>query len=310
MKTLIIVNPASSRGETAQAWQKAKPSFGLAIDNLEAVMTEFPGHAEKLARGALQEGFEWIICLGGDGTLNEVVNGFFQEGKPVNQDAVLSVISSGTGGDFRRSLAMPREPEAALAHLMKAKTKSIDAGRITFTCHDGREKSRHFLNIASFGMSGEVDRRVNLARNSRLSPASAFVLASLSTFLSYQNKLVRLTVDGTVIDSRIRLGLVCNGRYAGGGMMFAPHARLDDNKFDVVVIGDLSALRTALNFPRLYRGTHLGRKGVVFLRGSEIRATSDEEVLLDVDGEDPGRLPADITLLPAAIKLRGFSAQS
>jgi len=305
MKTMLIINPASSRGRTIDNWRKAETDFVRNLSCLEVAFTERPGHAEEIARTALQSGFQWIFSMGGDGTLSEVVNGFFHKGAPVNPDAALSVITSGTGGDFRRTAEMPAGAKACLRHVLNAGVRKIDAGHISFTGHDGEQKSRYFINIASFGMSGEVDRRVNRARSGRLGPGGAFVIAGASAFLSYRNKPVSIEVDGNLIETRTRLALVCNGKYAGGGMKFAPHALPDDGLFDVVIIGDLGALRTAMNFPRIFRGTHLERKGATFLRGRQIIATSGEEVLLDIDGEDPGRLPARFTIIPQAINLRG-----
>ncbi len=305
MKTMLIINPASSRGRTLGNWRKAEAEFVRSFKGLEVAFTERPGHAEEIARAALHDGFQWIISMGGDGTLSEVVNGFFEKGRPVNPDAALSVIASGTGGDFRRTAEMPAGAKAGLRHILNAGVKKIDAGHIRFTGHDGSQKSRYFINIASFGMSGEVDRRVNRARSGRLGPGGAFLIAAASAFLTYRNKSVSIEVDGKVIETRTRLALVCNGKYAGGGMKFAPLALPDDGLFDVVIIGDLGAFRTVINFPRIFRGNHLERKGATFLRGREVRASSGEEVLLDIDGEDPGRLPARFTIVPGAINLRG-----
>jgi len=307
MKIKVIVNPNSAKGETGRRWRQIQDKLTHAIGHVDVSMTTGREAATDLPRKALKEGYDRIIAAGGDGTLNEVVNGFFEGDRPVNSDATLSVLMSGTGGDFKRTLGLSSDIDEAIKALAQGSVREIDVGRLTFTGHDGEEKTRYFDNIASFGMGGEVDKRVNeMSVPNLLGGSASFLLASLRTLISYENKSVRIVVDDHFDQTlKIRLVVVANGQFGGGGMWFAPQARLDDGLFDIVILGDICRTRALRHMSKIYRGRHIGMKDVISLRGRRLDATSDEEVLLDVDGEAPGRLPATFEVLPGAIKLKG-----
>ena len=150
------------------------------------------------------------------------------------------------------------------------------------------------MNIASFGMSGDVDQKVNQSSMGQwLGGTGTFFLATLQTLAGYQNKRVKYSIDDRISgDEKIRMIAAANGQYAGGGMRFAPQARIDDGLLDIVVMGDLSAAEVLLNTPRVYQGTHFESDKVNLYHGKKLTATSEDEVLLDIDGEAPGKLPA------------------
>lgn len=306
MKTKVIVNPNSAKGETGRRWREIEEKLDRAIGRLDVEMTTGREAATDLTRKALKEGFERVIAVGGDGTLNEVVNGFFERDRSINSEATLSVLMSGTGGDFKRTLGLSSDIDEAIKALAQGSVCEIDVGRLTFIGHDGRERTRYFDNIASFGMGGEVDKRVNeMSAPNILGGSASFLLASLRTLISYDNKSVRIVVDDSFDETlKIRLVVVANGQFGGGGMWLAPRARLDDGLFDIVIMGDIGRARALLNMSKIYKGRHIGMKGVTSFRGRKLVATSSEEVLLDMDGEAPGRLPATFEVLPGAIKLK------
>jgi len=160
-----------------------------------------------------------------------------------------------------------------------------------------------FINIASFGLSGLVDRYVNDS-SKRLGGTLSFLAASARASLSYDNQRVRMRFDdGDPIDTIIKVCAIANGRYFGGGMYIAPEANLDDGLFDVVSVGDLSRLEMAMSSHRLYRGTHLTLDKVSHRRAKKVSAEplDSTDVLLDVDGETPGRLPATFTVVPKSL---------
>ncbi len=307
VRARAIVNPASSNGSTGKQWPAIEEKLRRNLGEVDAVLTAGPGEAVEMTRRALRDGFDWIISVGGDGTLNEVVNGFFDEEIPVNDGAALSVLTSGTGGDFRRTLGLPDDLDEAVVAIAERPVRRIDVGRIRFVGHDGASRTRYFNNIASFGLGGEVDKRVNeMSAFKRLGGSASFLYAGLRSLISYKNKDVRLVVDDR-IERRVktRFVFVANGQYGGGGMWWAPGARLEDGLFDIVIFGDMGRARSILNMPGIYRGTHIDLPDVECLRGRKVTAESDDEVLLDVDGEAPGRLPATFEILPGAIGLKG-----
>lgn len=303
-KTLAVVNPNSANGATQKLWPKIEDEIAKNVRNFEYVFTTHQGHAIELTRAGLKEGFEMIVVVGGDGTNNEVVNGFFEKGKPINQEAIFAHITQGTGGDLRKTTGIPKDFKQAASVLATENTKPIDVGHMTLIDHDGNLVERYFINIASFGIGGDVDDRVNRS-SKRFGGFVSFAWASLASILTYQNKMVHLKIDGEVIeDAKIFNCAVSNGQFFGGGMHVAPNAKIDDGIFDIILLGDFGRVETLFQMSKIYKGGHIGHPKVKCFTGKVVEATSDEEVLLDVDGEQPGKLPSTFTIIPGAINLK------
>jgi YegS/Rv2252/BmrU family lipid kinase len=306
MLPVVVVNPSSAGGKTHRRWRQLREIIHDALGPFEERFTASPGDATRLTREALQAGAELVVALGGDGTINEVVNGFFDGTTRIAPEASFGVLPAGTGGDFIRSLGLPRDLGAAAAHLKQAPARRLDVGRLEFVGSDGQPRARHFINIASFGIAGLVDRYVN-ASSKALGGKLSFALASLRAGVAYQNAGVRLVLDGGATqEGRVYNVAVANGRFFGGGMKVAPDAELDDGLFDVVTMGDMSFADMLLHGLDIYSGKHLGHKKVKVTRARRVEATPADgvEVLLDVDGEQPGRLPATFELMPGGLKVR------
>ncbi|NIA13797.1 MAG: FAD-dependent oxidoreductase [Nitrospiraceae bacterium] len=308
-RTLAIVNPHSWGDRTGAVWPDVKTRLAHAIGPIESVFTDAPMSATSLTARALHEGMEQIIAVGGDGTLNEVVNGFFEGGKPINPEAMLASITSGTGGDFRRTLERPLDIDAQIECLATSEIRSVDLGRLTFVDDHGEEVERYFNNVASFGLSGATDRAVNrLTWAKTFGGKRAFQWGMLKALLTYRNQRVRIQVDEAFDQvMNITVAAVCNGRFFGGGMQIAPKAKPDDGLFDVIILSNLNSVSLLRHLPSVYRGAHLANIHVTALRGRKITATpveSEGEVLLDIDGEAPGRLPATFEIVPGAVFLR------
>ena len=279
------------------------------------VLTGASGHATSLVREALIAGTSGIAVVGGDGTLNEATNGFFHpDGKPIDTNAWLGPIPCGTGGDFRKTLlhadagGTDAAMEALVERMITSKVRPIDVGWLEFVANDGSKAGRAFINIASFGLGGLVDRLVNDSPK-WMGGTGAFLIGALRAASRYQNQAVRITVDGELArETTIANLAVANGRFFGGGMQIAPRAELDDGLFDVVGIENVDLATQMLLTPHLYAGTLLGRRGVTFTRGRVVVAEPvdpRDHVLLDVDGEAPGRLPARFEIRAGAMRLRG-----
>lgn len=301
--TLVVVNPASAGGSTRRRWREAASLLLAGGTDYETHMTTAPGDATLAVQRALRAGCRRVLVMGGDGTLNEVVDGFFDaDGTPLGQAAVLGLIPGGSGGDFRRSAAIPAAVPAAVALLSAGTLRRVDAGRIDFD--DGSR--RHFVNIADCGLGGEVVARVNRSRLKAggLRGTTVFLGQSLAALWTFGSRPVRLTLDGDTMDREVQSVVVANGRFFGGGMHIAPRALLDDGLFDVVVIDARGRGRSLRGLPSLYRGRHLGQPGVSVHRAARVRIDSPGRPLLfDVDGEQVGRTPATITCLPGALRL-------
>lgn len=302
-QTVFIVNPHAGNGATGREWPRISALAAEILGPFAAVLTSGPGDATRMTREHLLAGASRIVCVGGDGTLNEVVNGFIQDDRPVRPEAVLGFVPNGTGCDFCRSMPIPTELEASLATIRQNAVRSLDLGKVRFRDHQGGSCSRYFHNIASFGLGGEVVERVN--RTSKAwGPFLTFIWGTLASLCAYEGKRIRLQVDDREVQGCTVLNVaVANGRYHGGGMLVAPRALADDGLFHVTVIGTMPLPLVLWHIPKLYLGGIERIRRVHFQTGRKVTAASDQRVLLDVDGEQPGTLPAEVTLLPGALRM-------
>ena len=298
----VVVNPRSGNGRTGKRWPTMGASLREAVGGYTLMLTEAPGHATELVRQALREGHDRIISVGGDGTHNEVVNGFFEDESLINPEASLAIVPPGTGSDLARTLRMPWGVDA-LPYVVDGMYTRTDIGRVRYTTSEGDLAVRYFINIADFGAGGEVVRRVNMT-SKFFGGFLSFFWGVISTLISYENPEIQLEIDGVELEGRINNVIVANGQYYGGGMHVAPHARLDSRAFDVYVIGDVGRAEAVINLPKLYRGRLLRKPDKVrYFRASRIVAESSQQVLLNVDGEQPGKLPITIQLLPSVLNV-------
>jgi YegS/Rv2252/BmrU family lipid kinase len=306
---LVIINPASADGATGEAWPGIAVDLSRHFGPYNCEFTEGAGDATIIAKREAASGRRFIIACGGDGTVNEVANGILES----DADCEFGLIPSGTGGDFRRTLEISlRTSDAALA-LREGVTKRMDVGRVTYSVADGELLTTHFLNVASFGIGGEVIKRVKQdswlpKRGSAiLGGRLRFAAATLRTTVEFRSPDVAISLDDKP-EFRLRLRNLCvaNARYFGGGMKIAPEAKVDDGLLDVVAIGDLGALTILTNSYRVYLGTHLGLRNVHHTQARRVSAhsASGDEVDLEIDGELVGHLPASFEILPRALKIR------
>jgi diacylglycerol kinase (ATP) len=310
---LIIVNPASAGGATGAGWARAASDVREHFGAFGCAFTKGAGDARVIAAREASAGRRMIVACGGDGTISEVAGGILESGA----DAELGVLPSGTGGDFRRTLNVPTHTRDAARALRDGRTVRIDAGRVEFENAAGGREVRHFVNVASCGMGGEVIRRVKDEHATSLAVRGAgliggrasYALASARAALSFENPRLRVRLDeGRERQIVVANLCVANARYFGGGMKIAPDAKLTDGLFDVVVVGDLGALSIFSNAHRLYLGTHLGMSQVHHARARKIAVSvageSGVKVLLEVDGELVGSLPATFEILPRVLRVR------
>lgn len=305
MKTVFIVNSLVIRRRAAD-WRRienyARSSQRLACD---IWMTDFCGQATPLASEAIRSGYEMVVAVGGDGTVNEVLNGFFEKDVASGHNATFGTIPLGSGCDFARGLGIPRETDEALRTLESGRLRRIDVGRVEFLNFRGERESRFFANIADVGAGGLVNQKASRAPRI-LGPRPNYVWGILSAALSYKARMVSVSVDGGEPKRlAVRNLVIANGRYFGRGFLPAPHAKIDDGLFDIVNIGNFGTIESVWAIPKLYKGTHLGLKKVSYFRGKTVEVNADEEVLLEMDGELVGTLPATFEIVPEAVNVKG-----
>ncbi len=304
MKTFFVVNPKSAGGATGKRWGELVATIARTLSDFGVEFTRGEMDAMHIARKAIKSGYECIVAVGGDGTINEVVNGFFEDGVVINPHAALGVLPRGTGGDFRKTFDWDLNSDEAIARLKTPDTRPFDVGLLEFRAHDGSTKQRYFANIASFGVSGLVDQEVNKTSKA-LGGAVSFAIGSLKALSKYRDAKVLVRFDDQPAEAlTITTLAVANGKYFGGGMKVAPEADVSDGIFDVTVWSGYGLSDFVIRSKGVYSGAHVNWKGTRTLRAKKVHAESDEKVLIDCDGEQPGTLPATLSILPGAIRLK------
>lgn len=310
-KSVLIVNPQARDGWAQKKWPVIEPMLRDALGVIDVQFTKQPGDGIPMAKAAAEQGAGLVVAMGGDGTASEVASGLltaFASSASSEPTCAFGYLPCATGGDLRRILGTPTEMKDAAQAIARAKSRPIDAGRIDYTSHDGKPMSGYFINVASCGISGLVDHLVNEGSKA-LGGRATFFVASLRATLRYKNALVRIRLDDQpAYEERIYTLAVANGAYFGGGMNIAPDAQIDDGTFDVATIGDLSFVEALRLGSLIYKGEQARMSKVATRRARRIviePVDPNEKVLLDVDGETPGRLPATFTLLPGSLLYRG-----
>lgn len=305
MRTCVVVNPAAGGGWTRQVWPQMRARLQTITASLSIRQTTGPGTATDLTQEALDAGFDRIVAVGGDGTLNEVVNGFFREDAPIRPSAVLAFLPCGSSGDFRHTLDVPAGLEA-VSHLERARIDPIDVLRLQFATPTEGRTSRYAINVVSFGLSGPVLHQVR--RSPGALPARVRYLgAAVLALATHRPTTVDLTLDHQSLDiSRTWLVAIANGTTFAAGIRIAPDATPDDGQLDVTVLRDVPRRTLIRHIPRFYRGTHTTLDGVQTYRGRRLTARLDDDadpVQLEADGELLGRLPLTVEVIPQALRI-------
>ena len=274
--------------------------------------TRGKGDGARLAESLALSGAGLVIAFGGDGTLGEVADGLLRLPRgAVARLPDLGFIAAGTGSDFRRNFSFPADPATAALALLDRPPRAVDAGRVRFALPEGGEGVRHFLNIASFGITGEIVQAVNRAKTEgrNRSGALVYLLHTLGALLRYRFPAVRVSIDGAPpLEAPVAAVAIANGAWFGGGMKIAPDARIDDGLFEAVVVRARSRATLIANLARVYGGRHRSHPDVTMrqARSVEVMPADITAIIpLEFDGEDLGCLPARYEILPAALMVRG-----
>jgi diacylglycerol kinase (ATP) len=295
----VIVNPAAGANSTRRKWPDIRSLLKAAGIKFDFQFTEARGHGIDLARAAANDGYHFLVAVGGDGTIHEVANGIMDSHQAAG--TALGIISTGTGSDLSRSTGLSADYTRACSALSSPRRLTIDVGQVEYQVK-GQSKQRFFLNSAGIGFDAEV-----VAATERLPKYFGGTIPYLTglfrSFIGYHNKKVTFDVGAGTEQARVLSIVVANGRYFGGGMHIAPEAKLDDKLLDIVVIGNFGKIELLRNLSRVYKGTHLNHPKVRLEKSTAIEIRSDERFLLHADGELLGEGPAFFRLLPAALTL-------
>jgi diacylglycerol kinase (ATP) len=287
-KTCIILNPAAGNARDLED-VVARLSR---VPNGEIRISSKPGSAARFASAALRKGFDLVVAAGGDGTLNEVVNGI---GENLG-DARLGLIPLGTGNDFARTIGVPDDIEAAIDLIVIGETREVDLVRVT------SDEVRYFVNVSAGGFSGLVNEKLTPEMKKTWGPLSYLrgAAAALSELRAYRTTLALDNSESLTLD--LYNVVVANGRYVAGGTLIAPEASIDDGLLDIVLIPQRSAPELALLAAQVALGTHLTSDAIVFRRAAQLTVNSKPGMWFNVDGELVGNEPARFEILPRALR--------
>jgi len=297
--TRVIVNPIAGAGKTAKKWPQIIDLLRSLGMDFEHDLTEAPGHATELAKSAAKNGCELVVSVGGDGTINEIVNGLYDAGSI--GDVTLGIVSTGTGDDYIRTIGVPRSCMEASRCLTSQGRLTVDLGLVEYRSN-GQMQKRIFVNFAGLGFDAEIVRATTQEFKA-LGDTASYLMGLVTTLVVYKNKEISLIMDGEVGERRICTVLMSNGKYGGGGMLTAPDADLGDGFFDVVIIGDLTKPDLLRSLPRIYKGTHLTHPKVTVKRAREVEIRPVQPMAVQADGELLGEAPARFSVLPGALTI-------
>ena len=318
-KLFIIINNVAAKAQAA--WPEIRQRLRTSGIDFELCETSFAGDATERTRNALQAGYETIVIVGGDGTLSEAAQGFFQSNAtsltplpvPINPAAALAILPTGTGDDFARGLTHSRAPlkhwlELLVSHCQKSSDQTTRRVDVMAAKCDGASAPFICLNASTMGIGGETGARVAAQGEfmRRFSGEVRFLAAAIGALAAWRERQVRITVDAqNVLESPMNLVAVANGLYAGGGMMLSPQARIDDGKLDVVTASGLNRVQVMRELPRIHLGGHVANPKVRIFQGSRVRIETfspDDAMLIEADGNVRGKTPVEFCIMPGGLK--------
>ena len=287
MRHLFIINPQAGKGKTGHHIPTIeKLCKEKSLDYIIEV-TKGPGDAAEIAKRYTKEEALRVYSVGGDGTLNEVVNGMAES------SSSLAVIPSGSGNDFIRNLWSGHNLEEILLKSIEGNTIPLDLGRFN---------DKYFINISSVGLDAEiVYKSIKLKKSPFIPSRFAYLFSIFITVFGYKGKNLRIIMDNVEINSETLLIAIANGKFYGGGMKVAPEASLNDGFFDICHIKKVSPFKVIRLFPRLIKGIHGTIKEVSFYKSKRVRIICNEEITVNIDGELLRMKEVEFEVVPQAI---------
>lgn len=299
----IIHNPRSCSGKGAKVWPQAELLLKQAGISYTVHPTTYAGHAVELTRAALREGERYLVAMGGDGTVNEVINGIFGQTEVPPKDVLLTQWPIGTGNDWRRTLGMPKRPAEIIALLQAPGERWQDVGVVDFV-ENSLPKRKYFGNVAGMGFEAYVGVKANAQKAAGKGGPLGYYPILISSLAKYEAVEASFEIDGRLLSSRkfftLALGVCC---YNGGGMKQCPNAVIDDGLLDLTLINEVPKLVVAMNVPRLFNGSFVKIKYVEQHRGKVIKVITGPGTLIEIDGEDLGQGEALFTIMPKALRV-------
>ena len=299
---LIIVNPNAGHEKGKKDWARIESLFSKYSITYHAMFTLTRRHAIVLTQEGIKEGYRKIIAVGGDGTMNEIVNGIFTQSVCPTTDIILGMIMVGTGNDWGKLFGIPTGYEEAVKIIHNCNYRLQDAG-IVYFYHGTARETRYFINIAGLGFDAVVVKRTNIQKDKGHKGKALYFLNLLRSLLFYRHTVTSVEIDGKRIQDDIFTISIGIGRFSGGGMMQTPNAIPDDGLFDITIIKKIRKGEVIRSLKMLYDGTILSHPKIVGFTGKDILIDSDPLIHLEADGESLGHSPIEFRILPKTVNI-------
>ena len=301
-KCLFIVNPKSGRGKGIKAWPRIEKTLQSIDCTYTCEFTQSKFHASEIVQKGIENGNKRIIAIGGDGTLHECLNGIYTQQHIDPKEITLGIYPVGTGNDWIKSHPVPRKFDEWIAYFKNGRTVYHDVGKVMFQKEDQTE-ARYFINIAGLGFEAAAVERACRKGNELLGGKIYYLLVVAKTLFSYKSQKMKIAIDNEVIEGSKFCVTVGINKYNGGGMQLLPKADSADGLFDVAVIDDISVGEVLINLPKLYNGKIVDHPKVKSTRAQSIKISSNEEVMIEADGEFLGATDAQFEIIKQGLKI-------
>jgi YegS/Rv2252/BmrU family lipid kinase len=299
---VTIVNRAAGGGKTEKEWPRISQLLDQYQIPFEPHFTNRRLHASIIARNKIKEGYSKIIVVGGDGTMNEVINGVFAQRRLQTTEVMLGMISVGTGNDWARMFNIPADYEGAVRTIKEQKTFIQDAGLVSYR-KNGKEWKRYFINIAGMGFGAKVVERTNRMKERGKSGPTLYFYNMLLSLVRYKSQKADIEIDGTSYARKIFALNVGIGKYNGGGMIPLPHAVADDGLYSITLIKKVGKLNLLVNIKRLYNGSIAKHSKVETYMAKSIQIDSSARLKVETDGETLGHGPLSFQIIPRSVRI-------
>lgn len=298
----VVINPIAGGGKAKKIWQAMSPGLTALFDQIDSRISNNMDDLIHLTRQLLEDKPDYFLVIGGDGTLNNAMNGMIQNDELISPKTVIAFYNAGSGGDYARQFHK-QEMMEFFQHLKHKQSIESNVGKLVFA--DG--SVRYFINIASCGLSGYIAQLTQHSRwLKKLGGTANYFLHSVIGLLRYKSTKVRIQLDEhQVIESHLLLMAVCNGQFFGGRMHVAPMAKVNDDLLDVVIFQNFTKWSAITKLMKIYSGRHILDKNIHYIQAKKISVEplKNETIAVETDGECVGNLPATFELLPYSIKL-------
>jgi len=302
MDTKAIVNPVAGSHSVTKEWDRIRSMIQQTGLEFDVEFTRYPGHAIEIARQSIRDGYRCLLAVGGDGTINEVANGILFSDN--SEKTVLGVVNAGTTNVFKMSLGISEGKHGTGIPWKTHQPMTIDVGLIHCQ-HQGKQVKHYFINEVSVGLPAEVVNKwknIPSSYNKKLN-LFARTITGVLTLLYSKNKRLSIDIVNNNETGKFCTIVVANGKYFADGMIIAPNATLDDGLLDSIMVGDITMYDLIKIRPKLYDGTHIDHVKFKETKVSEISIESEENLVIEADGDIVGEGPVSIKVVPSALNV-------